>query len=299
MKGHSENAIVIPQNLYGGNMNLVLTLIVVLLVLFAGFVRYRAFHFNKSVKKEIQEIANQSTGDEKPPSMQRTKDMPEPVARYLDLAIARQPGAIRFTRLFQEGSFRMNPGTKWMPMSASQYLFSHPMASVWSGKTSAAPMLWIRARDKYEQGGANMRIMLLSTFRVADITGEKMHISALSRYLSELVWLPTSLVPKDNLRWEAVDETSARAYLSDGHIEVSALFWFDRETGLPNKVESTDKYRSVGRKMHKNRWTGYFGKWENTGGFLVPMEGSAQWNLPEGDMTYVRFAVSDIRFSTA
>jgi hypothetical protein len=50
--------------------------------------------------------------------------------------------------------------------------------------------------------------------------------SALARWLGEAPWFPTALLPGSFVPWKAVDDSTARATVSDGSVQASADFHF-------------------------------------------------------------------------
>ena len=73
----------------------------------------------------------------------------------------------------------------------------------------------------YFQGRGSMLIKLLSAVKVVDATGHEMDQGSLVRYLAEMPWFPTSLLPSGGLvKWEPVDGDSARAIMKDGDLTI-------------------------------------------------------------------------------
>lgn len=66
------------------------------------------------------------------------------------------------------------------------------------------------------------------------------------RFFVEAAWYPTALLPSQGVRWEAIDETSAHAMLTDGPRSVTLLFHFDKD-GL---IE-TARAEARGRVAHE------------------------------------------------
>ena len=58
-----------------------------------------------------------------------------------------------------------------------------------------------------------MRVMLASSFPLADVSGREMDEAALQRLLAEMVWFPTALLDVRYVRWTPVDDTRAQASL--------------------------------------------------------------------------------------
>ena len=66
---------------------------------------------------------------------------------------------------------------------------------------------------------------------VVDAGGPKIDQGALVRYLAEGIWFPAHATARD-LRWEAIDATSARATIQDGETTTSGVFTFTEDGDL-------------------------------------------------------------------
>ena len=73
-----------------------------------------------------------------------------------------------------------------------------------------------------------MFIKMLGVKTIGDVRGEEMDYSSLVRYLNEMMWFPTAFL-NDNIRWEAVDQNSARVTITDGR-SASAVMYFDERS---------------------------------------------------------------------
>ncbi len=103
---------------------------------------------------------------------------------------------------------------------------------------------------------------------------------ALHRRLLESPWLPTALLPSQGVRWDPVDESTARATLADGQLAVSMTVHF-REDGGIERVEAR-RMRDVDGVGVPTPFVGYFDDYATVGGMKVPMSGRVEWLLPEG-----------------
>lgn len=76
-----------------------------------------------------------------------------------------------------------------------------------------------------------MKVKMLSLFSIMDAHDDtNLDAGSLMRYLAELVWLPTALLPSENLRWTPIDDHRALATLTDSGTTVSLEFSFKPET---------------------------------------------------------------------
>ena len=118
------------------------------------------------------------------------------------------------------------------------------------------------------------------------------------RFFAEAAWYPTALLPSQGVRWEAVDDRSARATLEEGDISLTMLFTFD-ERGLIETVRAEARGRAVDGEVVPTPWRGRFWDYEERGGMLVPMSGEVAWLPPEGEKPYWRGHITEIHYEFA
>lgn len=224
--------------------------------------------------------------------------LPAPVARYLKKVIPAGRPDIRIIRMEQSGRFSMEtkPG-RWAAFSATQHYTTKPIGSVWDARIEYTPTLTARVLDMYKGGMGSIRGKLFGFWPLVDERGRReLDQSDLVRYLAETVWFPTALLPDRNLRWEAVDDRNAVAVLNDAGYEVRATFHFN----VRDEVEwiTANRYRFL-REKKRYRLTGWIARYNNyemRDGIIIPLEGSAWWELPEGNQPYWKGRIEAIEY---
>ncbi|MHC1624371.1 MAG: DUF6544 family protein [Candidatus Methanospirareceae archaeon] len=102
------------------------------------------------------------------------KDLPVPVQRYFRYSLEDYQPYISYAILQHGGQFRTKPDQKWI---------------VWLGKVP------------------------LSLIKIIDVKGKEADQGELLRWLGEAPLFPTALLPSENLRWEPIDNNSAKVVL--------------------------------------------------------------------------------------
>jgi len=120
----------------------------------------------------------------------------------------------------------------------------------------------------------------------------------LLRFFAESAWYPTALLPSQGVAWEAIDDTQARATLTDGATTVKLVAQFDAQ-GLICSVRSDERYREVEGKQIATPWQGRFWYYERRDGILVPLEGEVAWLLSDGAKPYWRGRIDHIEYEYA
>lgn len=206
-------------------------------------------------------------------SLEQLAGLPRPVVRYFT---AGQP-CIRGARVEQTGKFR-NGGmdAPWSPLTAVQHFSLDPPGFVWDASIRMAPFLTVGVRDSYIGGHGSMQGKLASLITVVDQGGRpELGAGALHRYLAEAVWFPTALLPSQGLTWEAIDDFSARAKLTDAGTSVSLEFQFS-ESGEIVRAYTPERHRAVGRAYVPTPWAYSYRSYGRVDGVRVPMEGAVE-----------------------
>jgi len=221
-------------------------------------------------------------------SPEELSGLPDPVARYFAFALTPGQPLVRRARIRWEGEFRTRPNAKWSPFVAMQDFTVRPPGFVWDATMHMMPLVPVRVRDGYVAGEGVMLGKVAALFPVADQRGTaEMAAGALSRYLGEAVWMPTALLPSAGVSWTAMDDTTARATISDGPTTVSADFHF--APGGEIVGASMTRYRDVdGRGVPTPFEARIRGGYRRVSGMMIPVEGEVAWLLPEGRFAYWR-----------
>lgn len=243
------------------------------------------------------QVAREARALEGTVDLSETESLPAPVKRYFQHVLKDGMPMISCAELAQRGGFRTKPDAKnWSPFTARQVFSVSPRGFVWNAKIAAAPGVSVRVLDAYRNGEGMMTARLFSLFPVVDAEGdERIAQGALLRFLAEAVWFPTALLPRQGLAWEAIDESRARAKVSDAGREAALAFTFT-EAGEVSSVYSAGRFRQVGGEYIATPWLGRFSRYIQVQGVRVPTEAEVEWQLPDRVFAYWKATVSDIRY---
>lgn len=229
-------------------------------------------------------------------SQEQLEGLPAPVVRYFEYALAPGRPFIRTAMLGHVGEFRSGLEAPWAPFTSVQHFSANPPGFVWDAAIHMAPMVTVRVRDGYFQGTGSMQARIASVIPVVNARGGKeLAAGALQRWLAEAVWFPTALLPREGLAWEPIDDSSARATLTDSGVSVSLDFRF----GGKGEVVGTytpARFRDVDGTPVPTPWEGSFQSYGRVGGVMVPREGEVAWILPEGRLSYWRGEIIRIEY---
>ena len=195
-------------------------------------------------------IANAQTPARYDP--EQLEGLPEPVRRYFHFALKPGQPMIARARIEQRGEFAKKPN-QWAKFTAKETFTTQPPGFSWDAKISMAPLFSVHVRDGYRNGEGVLIAKILGVLPVANEKGNaQVNAGELMRYLSELPYLPTALLPGNGVRWTAIDDEWAQATLVDGKTRVCIDVRID------------------GR------------------GAMIPKAGEVSWLLPSGPFPYWR-----------
>lgn len=223
--------------------------------------------------------------------------LPAPVARYFAFALPDDDPGARTVHIRWNGEFRMRPDARWMPFSATQDFVVKPPGFVWDASIRTLPLVRVRVRDAYAGSSASMLGRIGGLVTVVDQSGSpELAQSALARWIGEAIWFPMSLLPRDGVRWEAIDDTTARVVVNDGATTASAELHF-APTGEVIRMSAL-RYRDVEGTPVLTPFEGLYRDYARVGGVMVPTNAEVAWLLPEGRYAYWRGRPVEIRYGT-
>jgi hypothetical protein len=222
-------------------------------------------------------------------------DLPAPVQRYLDFTGVVGKPWVDTVHLKQTGRFRQGLERPWMPMTVEQSYTVYPPAFIWNARFKVAGLPLLRARDKYEAGHGHMFGKLAGLFTVFDVRGEQLDQGTMVRYLSEMIWFPSAFLG-ENIKWDGVDDHTARVTFSDHGNSVSGLMHFDETGKLTNFT--AERYREIEGEFFLDAWSTPITKYGLMAGLNLPIGGQAVWNLPDGDLVYAEVEITEITYNS-
>jgi hypothetical protein len=196
--------------------------------------------------------------------------LPEPVQRYFRAAIAPGTPLALTTRIRMHGRIKIG---RWLPFRAREVLSPH-QGFIWAGRAAGI----ISGSDHYANGRGEMSWRLAGLIRVMHADGPDVSRSAAERAAAEAVWLPTTLLPRFGVEWDATDDTHihARYQIEDKPIHVHCQLTSD------GNVESV-VFDRWGDPDNTGTWSlypfgGEFTGYATFGGVTIPDTGRLGWH---------------------
>jgi hypothetical protein len=221
-------------------------------------------------------------------------ECPEVVSRYL-----RKSGIIgkqrtRLAKIVHTGEMKLSQTGSWISLTGEYRILPLTGSFKWLGYLEFFPGLEISIMDQYQFGKGYSKVSLVSSFEIEHAFGEEIDSSSMGRMLSEMVLVPTSLLPNKNLSWEAGDDLTARAFLSFEGRKVMAIFTFNTEDEIV-KV-SIDRFRKSENGFPITPFIGEFSNYQNFSGLRIPGEMHGKWIIDSQEFEWVHFQVEEAVF---
>ena len=207
--------------------------------------------------------------------------LPPVVQRYFLAALPEDAPIVAAVTVNHSGKFNMGEAVdKWRPFTSRQRVVTRRPGFVWDARMNILPGLSVRVHDAYIAGEGILHPAILGLFTLMNLRGAgEVAEGELMRFLAEAAWYPTALLPSQGVQWTGVDETSAKATLTDGKLALTLSFTFDAN-GLIESVRADARGRTVGNQIAMRPWEGRWFDYQRRDGMFVPMTGEVAWLLP-------------------
>jgi hypothetical protein len=227
--------------------------------------------------------------------------LPPPVQRWFRAVLKDGAPLIAAATVQHEGTFNMSEaGEQWKPFTSTQRVVTRRPGFVWDGRVAMLPGLPVHVHDAYVAGEGILHPAIAGLFTLVDLRGGgDVAQGELMRFFAEAAWYPTALLPSQGVRWEPVDEHSARATLVDGPLALSLLFRFAPSDGLVESARADARGRTVQGRVVPTPWEGRWSNVAERDGMRVPLTGEVAWITPEGRKPYWRGTITDLRYEFA
>ena len=116
----------------------------------------------------------------------------------------------------------------------------------------------------------------------------------MQRYLAEMCWFP-SVAIIDQVSWEMIDETSAKAILTLGQQSVSGIFVFSNEGNFVSF--ETKRYYGGGEDAVLENWFIEAIEYKEFDGIIIPSKCTVTWKLEKGDFNWLNLEITALEYN--
>jgi hypothetical protein len=273
----------------------------VLVLAYAGVSAYGAWRWREATRTLVAQLER----SRQPVATTRYEaseldGLPAPVQRFFRVALREGQPVVAAVELAHEGTFNAgDEAERWTPFVSRQHVVTRRPGFVWDARIDMLPGLGVNVHDAYVAGEGLMDPSVLGLVPLGTQRGGgTLAQGELMRYLAETAWYPTALLPSQGVRWEAVDERSARATLADADTRVTLTMRFG-DDGLIESVTAAERGRTVGDRTEMAPWQGRFWNYATRDGMRIPLEGEVAWLLPDGPKPYWRGTIRSVAYEFA
>ena len=228
-------------------------------------------------------------------------ELPEPARRYFCFSIKAGTPLATVAEIHMHGEFSLGSkdAPRYAPMTAKQIL-APPHGFVW--KVNAGTWLPITGSDAAANGSSWSRFWLAGVVPVARAGGNHDHArAAFGRYIAEGVfWTPAALLPRNGVRWEYVDEATARVVVSHRDLQQAVDVTIDA-SGQPRKVVFQRWSNANPEKIYRLQpFGGFLSDYRVFDGFRLPTRIEAGNHFGTEDyFPFFKATVGSVNFNSA
>lgn len=241
-----------------------------------------------SLFNDIEEVSTKAIDEDD------IKDLPYPVQNWLTNSNVIGKEEIKTVRLKQEGRMRTKKNGPWMSTKAEQYFTVEEPGFVWIADVKMASLIHLSGIDTFNAGKGKMKIKVLSLIPVVDSEGPEMDSSTLMRYLAEMMWFPTAAL-SPYIKWEEIDQNSAKAIMEYGALSVSGIFYFNDNGDILRFVGK--RYKEVNGKYILTDWGGINKEFKEFDGIRLPSKSVVTWFEEDGEFNWFELEITELQYN--
>jgi hypothetical protein len=181
----------------------------------------------------------------------------------------------------------------WFPFTTEQYNFFGEPTRLFFMKAKMFG-LTVPGYHRYSNATATMDIRLFGIFPIIKESGEIMDKTETVTLFNDMCLMaPATLIDK-RIEWKEIDDKSVDAVFTNHGITISATLSFNDQGQLVNFVS---KDRTSVSDMKQYPFSTPVSDYKPMRGFNLMTKGSAIWHYPDGEFTYGRFVLKDIKYN--
>ncbi len=269
-----------------------------LIILVAVTIGYGNWSFENKYKNDVAGALDQT--ENIPVELISENDLnhlPPPVQKYLRyVGIVGKP-KVNNAKIVFSGKMR-EKGKDFFPFTSEQYNFMERPSRLFFMKAKVKGIT-TNGYHVYKNKSAGMHIKLLSLIPVVDWkaeTGEEGFKTETVTFFNDMCLLAPGALIDRKIKWEDINETSARAIFSNKGVEISAVLYFNKKGQLINFI-SDDRCAMESGSLKNYRFSTPVGNYTTINGYNLCSYGEAVWHYPEGEFVYGEFNIMNVMYN--
>ncbi|MEO7216548.1 DUF6544 family protein [Mucilaginibacter sp.] len=239
--------------------------------------------------KQVKQLFSSSETSGNVFQYSQLEGLPAPVQRYFKHVLTDGQPYINYVRLKHGGKFKTGPGKKWINIGGEEYFTTAIPGFLWKGETTT-----FTAKDFYINGSGGLNVSLFGIYPIVSGRGSNFDQGELLRWLGESVWFPTNLLPNENLRWEEIDNKTAKLIFRHQGLQVYYIVSFNDA----DEIVQLETRRYMG-DTGLETWLAKLSDYHKINGVFIPHATEAIWQLEQGELSYARFRLTVIEYNNS
>jgi hypothetical protein len=210
--------------------------------------------------------------------------LPPPVERFYRVLYGDTVPAVHSAIISGRGTMRVNGVTlpvRWRFSHDAGAGYRHHIEATFFGRRM------LTVHETYLDGRARLEL----PFGVSE--GPEVDQGANLALWAEAVWMPSVWVTDPRVRWEAIDEVTARLILPAGDGEEVATATFDPASGHLVRLDSL-RFKGEGA-TERTPWRNEAQAWGDLGGWTLPITTTVAWG--DDPSPWAHLTTEDVRYN--
>lgn len=266
-------------------------------ILVAAIAAYGNWRFEGSFRNDVREALARTNSAGAPGLLTESdlQPLPAPVQRYIRYTGAVGRPKVKNVRIVFQGQMR-EKGKDWFAFTSEQYNFFDEEPTRLFFMKARIKGLPTVGYHRYKGDSAGMLIKLFSLFPVVDRQEAEMFRTETVTLFNDLCLFAPAALTDGRIKWEAMDDASAKATFTNKGVGISAVLYFNEKGELIDFV-SDDRSALTPAGMEKLRFSTPAGEYQTYNGHQFTSYGEGVWHYPDGKFTYGKFYVKQVEYN--
>lgn len=264
-----------------------------LILLFVAVLAFTTLQFEKVFRADVNKLFEQKNA-----TVILTEDdmqyLPPPVQRYLRYSnVIGKPKPNNMHVVF-EGEMR-SKGKEWFSFTSEQYNFFGEPTRLFLMKAKMFGIT-VPGYHSYQQQKALMNIKLFGLIDIVKIKDENLAKGETVTVFNDMCLMAPGFLIDKRIAWEPMNDTTAKATLTNGTIKVSAVLYFNQQGQLIDFI-SNDRYET-----NSKQWLPFstpVSEYKTLNNMNLISYGEAVWHYPDSAFVYGKFRTKKIEYNVS
>lgn len=264
-----------------------------LIVLIVAVLAFTTVQFEKAFRADVKKRLEQT----KATAILSEADiqhLPPPVQRYLRYSnVIGKPKPNNMYVMF-EGQMH-SKGKDWFSFTSEQYNFFDEPTRLFFMKAKMFGIT-VPGYHRYQQQTALMNIKLFGLIDIVKIKDENLAKGETVTVFNDMCLMAPGFLVDKRIAWEPMNDTTAKATLSNGAIKVSAVLYFNQQGQLIDFI-SNDRYET-----NTKQWLPFstpVSEYKTINNMNLISYGEAVWHYPDSAFVYGKFRTMKIEYNVS